>query len=375
MRVGFDATPLLDPRTGVGTYTHHLFDAMVRIAPHDPNLVATAFSARGVSRLTPLVPPHVRISGRRAPARLLRASWSSIGWPPVEVLSGNVDLFHGTNFVAPPARRAASVVTVHDLAYLHFPETVDRASLAYQRLVPQALERGATVCAVSDTMARDIVQAYGLSPERVHTTRLGVDPSWFDVDVGAEGRGHDSVSGGALHTLPGEYVVAVGTLEPRKNLTTLLSAYRLASRRTIDLPPLVLVGARGWGTALDVTGIPSDRVVRTGHLPLETLQRMVARARLLVFPSLYEGFGLPPLEALACGVPVVATELDVTHEVLGPFATFAEPRSPEGLLEAIVSALDDPPGTVETRRAHASGYTWENCARATLAAYRSAANR
>jgi glycosyltransferase involved in cell wall biosynthesis len=361
VKVGFDATPLLGPRTGIGTYTERLVDALVRMGPPDLDLVATPFSSRGTEPLRGQLPDRVRVAGRRLPARALRQLWSRTPWPPVEALCGPVDVFHGTNFVAPPTRRARTVVTVHDLAYLELPETVSPASLAYRHLVPAALARGATVCAVSHTMAAAVINAYDLPPERLVVTPLGVDESWYAARP---------PTGPTPLGLPDDYVVAVGTLEPRKNLRALVAAYRLALSRRTELPPLVLVGAQGWGDALDTSGLPEGQVVRTGHLPLPELQQVVAGARLLAFPSRYEGFGLPPLEALAAGTPVLAADLAVTREVLGDQARFADPDSAEAILDGLVRTVADPPGTAESRRQHARGYTWELCAEATLVAYR-----
>lgn len=358
MRVGIDATPLLGPLTGVGTYTSHLIAELAGTS--DLHLVATAFSARGSGDLRSVVPPEVEVSGRRLPARALRAAWSRMDWPPVELTSGRVDVFHGTNFVAPPARRAGSVVTIHDLAYLRYPQAVSPASLAYRQLVPRALARGAVVCAVSHAMAEEILEAYALPPERVHVTPLGVDEEWYSVPRAGERR-----SG-----IPRDYVVAVGTLEPRKNLSTLLEAYRIASDTGQELPPLVLVGGQGWGDRLDLGGLPDGLVVLTGHLPIAELRRIVAGARLLAFPSTYEGFGLPPLEALACGVPVVAADLPVTRETLSEQAVFADPRSAEAFLDALLTGLDSPPGNRATRRERARRYTWHRCAADTVKVYR-----
>ena len=363
MKVGFDATPLLGPRTGIGTYTERLVEALARIGPTDLELVATPFSRRGTDSLGDRLPPHIRVAGRRLPARLLRSLWTRTAWPPVEVLSGPVDVFHGTNFVSPPTRRARAVVTIHDLAYLHLPDTVHSWSLAYRELVPAALSRGASVCAVSETMASAIVEAYALPAERVYVTPLGVDESWYAV------RQLDAPDRLAL---PKEYVVAVGTLEPRKNLRVLLDAYRLALARRADVPPLVLVGAQGWGEALDTSGLPEPLLVRTGHLPLPVLQQVVAGAALLAFPSRYEGFGLPPLEALAAGTPVIAADLAVTREVLGDQARFADPDSAEAVLEALLRSLVSPAGTRDSRRERARTFTWERCGQATLHAYRGA---
>jgi glycosyltransferase involved in cell wall biosynthesis len=222
VKVGFDATPLLGPRTGIGTYTEKLVQALVATTTDLGllELVATPFSWRGTEPLRGQLPGAVQISARRVPARALRALWGRTGWPPVELLSGRVDVFHGTNFLAPPTRRAGTVVTVHDLAYLELPETVSAASLAYRHLVPAALARGAVVCAVTEAMGATIREAYALPEERVVVTPLGVDDSWFSVT-----RRSSPPSLG----LPAQYVVAVGTLEPRKNLAVLLEAYRLAA--------------------------------------------------------------------------------------------------------------------------------------------------
>ena len=364
VKVGFDATPLLGPRTGIGTYTERLIDALVRVGPPDLDLVATPFSRRGTDPLVEQLPPSVGVAGRRLPARLLRHLWTRTAWPPVEMLSGPIDVFHGTNFVAPPTRHARLVVTVHDLAYLHLPEAVDAASLAYRELVPAALSRGATVCAVSETMRGAIVEAYALPAERVYVTPLGVDESWYAAR---------RLEASDRLALPKEFVVAVGTLEPRKNLRVLLDAYRLASARRADVPPLVLVGAQGWGEALDTSGLPEPLLVRTGHLPLPLLQQVVASAALLAFPSRYEGFGLPPLEALAAGTPVIAADLAVTREVLGDQARFADPNSADAVLEGLLRSLVSPAGTRDSRRERARTFTWERCAEATLHAYRVAA--
>jgi glycosyltransferase involved in cell wall biosynthesis len=362
MRVGVDVTPLLGTRTGIGTYTAHLLQELARLQSDGLELVATAFTGRRVVSLAEFLPSGVRVRSRRIPARFLRAAWLRVPFPPVELLTGPVDVFHGTNFKAPPTLRAASVVTIHDLSYLRMPETVDAESLGYQHLVPSALARGARVCTVSAAVASEVQEAYDLDADRITVTPLGVDPSWYTaspmrppVEIGSD------------------YVVAVGMIEPRKNLQVLLHAYRLAADRAIQLPPLLLIGPQGWGSTLDTSGIPANRIVQAGYLPYGTLQGVVAGAQLLAFPSLYEGFGLPPLEALATGVSVLASDLPVTREVLGDQATYADPRSAEAMLGGLLEALERPAGTRETRQDRARLFTWERCAAATLDAYRQAA--
>ena len=382
MRVGLDATPLLGPRTGVGRYVAGLAGALATLAGPEPEeLALVPFSWRGTRDLPGggLGGPRVRFGRRRAPARLLQAAWARLSWPPVEWLSGPVEVFHGTNFVAPPARRAATVVTVHDLTYLRFPEMVTDASARYRDLVPLALGRGAVVCTPTAAVAAEVAAEYGLPPDRLVATPLGVDPSWRRATP-------PDPSWLATHGLPGRYLLFVGNREPRKNLAGLLTAYRqllvgvgvgngpkaTEGAGTATVPPLVLVGPPGWGEALDTAGLPPDTIRTPGYLPQDDLVRVVAGAAALVVPSWYEGFGLPALEALACGTPVVASDLPAHREVLGDQAELTPPGDPDALAAALARVLDDPGGGRRraARRARASGFTWENCAQSTLSAYR-----
>lgn len=364
MRVGIDATPLLGVRTGVGRYVEHLIAALAA----DPNdeLVATAFTLRGRGGLPAALPPPVAARARPVPARLLQALWSRAELPPVEWLSGRLDVFHATNFVLPPLHRAAGVVTVHDLSYLRTPDTVRDASLRYRTLVPRGLRRAAVVCTPSEAVAAEVRDEYGVKPDRLVVTPLGVDPSWFTTPAPDAGWL-------AAHTLPARYLLFVGSLEPRKDLPTLLAGYARLRAEDPDTPPLVLAGPPGWGPALDIAGLPPEAVVTTGYLAAADLRRVVAGASLLAFPSRYEGFGIPPLEAFACGVPVVASDLPVIREVTGSHARLFRQGDPDALAEALrVTLADGGPTSAEDRRGHARCYTWERCAEATREAYRRA---
>ncbi|GAB3296809.1 glycosyltransferase [Epidermidibacterium keratini] len=357
MRVTLDATPLLGQRTGIGTYVERVLGALSAGYLAD-DWAATAFTWRGREALPDRVPPSVDVHARPAPARALHAAWLRANFPAVEAICGRTDVFHGTNFVLPPLQRAAGVLTVHDLAYLRYPHTVARASLAYAELVPRGLRRAAAVTVVSQAMAHQLLEAYRFPAERVVVTPLGVDPTWFTATSPAAELRREL-------GLPAEYVVAVGTLEPRKNLGALLDVWRARP----ELPPLVLVGGAGWGQALDASGIAADKLIRTGHLGAEQVREVVAGASLLAFPSLDEGFGLPPLEALATGTPVMAADIPVTREVLGDQAAYADPRDVEAIADAIATALHEPVGTRQTRQDRAATFTWQRCAERTHAAY------
>ncbi len=181
MRLGLDATPLLGRLTGIGHYVDQLIRTLAADDP-DLDLVATAFSLRGREQLPAAVPPGVEVRARGVPARALQWAWQHTAFPPVQLCCGPVDLFHGTNFVLPPTGRAAGVVTVHDLSYLRYPETVSAASLRYQQLVPRSIARAAIVCTLSEAMRDEIASEYGLDPARIQVTYPGVDDVWFDVE-------------------------------------------------------------------------------------------------------------------------------------------------------------------------------------------------
>jgi glycosyltransferase involved in cell wall biosynthesis len=373
MLVGLDATPLLGRRTGIGRYVASLLPELRRL-PADPDrgaweLLATAFSLRGRGELAALLPPGVRDRSRALPARLLQRTWARIEVPTVTSLVGRVDVFHGTNFVLPPTGSARGVVTVHDLAFLHTPATVSSTSQALRELVPRALARAAVVCTPSRAVADEVMAAYRLPADRIQVTPLGVDPAWSATPPPDPGWL-------AEQGLPERYVLFVGTLEPRKMLPTLVEAHRLmqASARGV---PLVLLGPAGWGPQLYLAGLPGGMVRTTGWRPDEEARRIVAGAAVLAFPSAAEGFGLPPLEAFAAGVPVVASDLPVTREVLGPDRRLAD-LVPPGDAAALAGALErrltqaDPAGAATARRERAAGFTWAATAASTAEAYRRA---
>ncbi|WP_261568123.1 glycosyltransferase family 4 protein [Frankia gtarii] len=372
MRIVLDGTPLLGRRTGVGRYTEHLLAGLARLDT-SWDLAATAFTWRGLDELAGSLPAGVRPAARRAPARLLQDAWIRGEYPPVEWLTGAADVVHGTNFVLPPLRRARGVLTVHDLSYLRTPDTVTAASARYSDLVPRGLRRAAAVLTPSRAVAEEVVAAYRLDPALVTPTPLGVDDAWFTTPA-------PTAAWRQAHGLPERYLLFVGSVEPRKNLPVLLEAVRRLHAAKLGAPPLVLVGPPGWGPTLDLAGLPADSVITAGYLDAEQLRTTVAGASVLCFPSRYEGFGLPPLEALAAGTPVVAADIPTVREVIG--ALLAPAGSPvrlvrqadrdsfaDDLAEAILALLSSP-GDAEAGRTHARAFTWRRTAELTAAVYR-----
>ena len=374
MRIALDTTPLLGPRTGVGRYVASLVRELGAAASGTGDeVLGLAVTLRGRQGLPEHLPPGVRAVGPPVPARLLHRVWSHAEWPPVTLLAGPADLFHATNFVLPPPGRSTGVVTVHDLSFLRRPLTVTPAARAYRELVPRSVRRARMVLTPSAAVAAEVREAYGLAADRVTVTHLGVDASWFDAS------GPDPGLRDRLR-LPDRYFLFVGNLEPRKNLPLLLDAYRALLDAEPQAPGLVLVGPAGWGPALDLRGLPEDAVVFTGYQGDREVQAVVAGAEALVYPTAYEGFGLPPLEAFACGTPVIASDLPVIREVVGDDPATAT-LVPVGDAAALAAALldrarvADPPGAAVARRARARTFTWAATAAATRAAYLRAVSR
>lgn len=364
MRVVLDATPLLGRRTGVGRYVHHLARALPLVAP-GTELTLLTLTARGFR--TALDVPGRRRPLLPVPARALRAAWSRVPAPPVELLAGPCDVVHGTNFVVPPAWRAGAVVTVHDVAFARHSDTVDAASLAYLDLVTAAVRRGALVLTPSAAARDDVAELLGADDDLVTATPLGVDDAWRSAEPAAP-------AWLRAQGLPEDFLLFVGTREPRKNLPRLLAAHaRLRREDPAGTPPLVLAGPAGWGD--DVA--PAEGLHLAGWLDDAGLRSLVAASRALVMPSLHEGFGLPPLEALACGRPVLVSDLPVMREVSGPHAVVVDPLDEESLTDGLRRVLGVPDGPQErsARRAWTAGWTWEACARATLDVYARAAAR
>jgi glycosyltransferase involved in cell wall biosynthesis len=285
-------------------------------------------------------------------------AWRRADHPTVEWWTGAADVVWGPNFVVPPTRAAAQVVSVHDLTPLRFPELCQRDTLAYPALVRRAVERGALVQTDSEAVASEVREWLGLATERVVAVPLGVDPP----------RAGDPAAG-RRRAGSARYVLALGTVEPRKDLPTLVAAFDLAAASLDDLT-LVVAGPDGWGVDAFEAAVGAAchraRIRRLGWVDHQTRADLLAGARCLAFPSLYEGFGLPPLEAMAASVPVLCSDLPVLSEVTGGAARLVPARDPEAWAEALVGLEADEAARAELARRgreRAAGYTWDACAR------------
>jgi glycosyltransferase involved in cell wall biosynthesis len=308
------------------------------------------------------------------PARPLHALWERTDFPPVEWFIGRADVVHGTNFVVPPTRDAAAVVSVHDLTPLHYPELCDAATLAYPRLIRRALHRGAWVHADSAFVAAEVVHAFEADPARVRAVSPGV-PDLPAIDaVQAEDALRRLLPPGT-----GRYCLAIGTAEPRKDLPGLVRAFDAVAARHPDVS-LVLAGPRGWGEekleAALAASSSRTRIVRTGWVEAFDLAALLGRAAVLAYPSLYEGFGFPPLQAMRAQVPVVATRAGSLPEVLGDGALMVEPGDTDALAAALDACLSEGrtrEALVAAGAAWSARFSWQRCGEELEALYRDAA--
>lgn len=362
MRILLDYRPALRQRTGVGEYVHELATALA--AAPEPDEVRTLFSASWADRLTTAAPVGWQRCDRRIPVRALNYAWHRWEWPPVERLAGQAfDVVHAAHPIRIPSRIAASVVTVHDLDFLQHPERT-RAEIRrdYPTLAPHHIRQADAVVAVSAHTAGEIERLCGRPASDVTIAPLG-RPRW-------ERRRVDPTDGVLLF---------LGTLEPRKNVGALLDAYaRLLATApaTLHVPRLVLAGGHGAGAdaliARAQTAEFRGLVEVTGYIAPETREALYNRALMVVMPSHTEGFGLPALEAMTVGVPVVAANRGALPEVLGNAGMLYDPTTPEALTHAMQNVLTQVDLRTRMRDAgwqRAEAFSWAHTAARTREAW------
>jgi glycosyltransferase involved in cell wall biosynthesis len=353
LKVLLDGTPLLGSRTGIGRYTASLMEELASVSEVDTR--AVAFTLRGWRKLRHALPHGVRARGIPAPARLLRRSWLKSQFPPIELFAGPTDVVHGTNFVLPGALRAAGVLTIHDLAFLDVPGELSPGNFELPQLVLRGAANADVICTPTEAVADSVADRLNIDREKIVVTPLGVDPVWFNA------RPPEKEDRARLG-LPTEYLLFLGAPGPRKGLDWLAQAHAAAP----DLPPLVFAGPGKFTV--------SDRSQHLGYVSDADLHTVVAGATALVLPSRDEGFGLPVLEAMACDVPVVCSDIPALREVAGDCAGLVPYEDVDALVEALRTAVSDPHAvaTSAARRTRAATFTWRQCAERTVEAYRQA---
>ncbi len=357
IRVALDITPLFGPATGIGRVTA----ALVQRLGSDPSLAMTGvlISRRARHELSRRLPTGWDHRAMMLPARACHWLWRRGDHPRLV----GYDLVHGINYVVPPAGGGRELVAVHDLTAWRYPQLVDAHSAHNPALLARALARGAHVHTGSRFVADELIHDLGIPAERVHTVINGFTPS--ESGSGEHGR---QLAGG-------RYVVAIGTIEPRKDYVGLVEAMEHVWSRFPDLR-LVIVGRPGWGADRFENAVSScsrpRQVARLGYVTDEERADLLAGAEALAYPSVYEGFGLPVLEAMDAGVPVVATATGSIPEVAGAAATLVPPGDPEALAGALMTMLDDNrlrAKLIEMGRERTTMFSWDGFADDMVALY------
>lgn len=306
-------------------------------------------------------------------APLKRIAWEQLA-APFALQRDQVDLLHAMAFVSPLISPCPTVITVLDLGFLHYPEAFKRGKRAYlQWMTYLSVKRARRVIAISENTRRDIIARYGVPPERVKTVYCGVDQRFQPLP------GKEIAAFRRRKGLPERLILFLGTIEPRKNVASLIAAYaRLLERapaKTADLA-LVIAGAKGWFyddilAQIEALGL-AQRVLMPGYVRETEKPMWYNAATCFCYPSLYEGFGLPPLEAMACGIPVVTSDRSSLPEVVGDAAQMVSPLDIEALTAALHRLIADPSLCAEYAqrgRTQAKRFSWEQAARETVQTY------
>ncbi len=388
LRVAIDATPVLGAKTGIGHYIANLIQAL-QVLDGAPDLAYFL----GSSWVDHLPLSNASLAKRPLPVRGISRTLDLFGknaallkknlnlWYRQRKFLGGIrliapDVIHNTNYSVFDAD-VPSVVNVYDISCFRHPETHPAARVEMQKqTLPKALQTACHILTISEFSKNEIVDYFGISPSRISVTHVGVDSDFRPRDM------EEIAPVLARYSLdPGNYILTVGTIEPRKNLETLVQAFQRLPSSIRTKFPLVIVGMRGWKESkfmrlLDPL-ISQGSVKLLGYVEQGDLPLIYAGARVFAFPSLYEGFGMPPLEALASGIPVVVSDRSALPEVVGDAALVVDALNPVVWAESIQRLLEDQTLYHELAIAgpeRARRFSWKGVAEITLAAYREAAD-
>jgi glycosyltransferase involved in cell wall biosynthesis len=371
LKIGIDYTAALKQSGGIGRYTRGLIMTLAQLDQrHQYTLMSTPDSPADDLRF---FHPHTNFAHKRYP---LPERWMTIGWHrfylplPVEWFTGSVDLFHSPNFILPPVRRARTLLTVHDLSFIRHPQGAAPALRRWlEQVVPRSLGRADHVLADSESTCQDLIDIFGLAPEKITVVGAGVEPRFQPAT--------DSVLLDRLkarYRLPEKFVLGLGTLEPRKNFTGLIRAYSQSPVR--ESHHLVIAGGKGWlyddiFAAAQASPV-AHRIHFTGFVADDDLPALYSLADIFAYPSHYEGFGIPVIEAMACGTPVVCANNSSLPEVAGQAALQVTATDLPALAEALDRLATDQAlrqQAIEEGFRQARQFEWPAAARRLLEVY------
>jgi len=364
MKIGLDGIPLASTKTGIGHYTLELSQALAALGTHDEFELISPIPFDS----SPFEYPPPNLKRVEAPKRKF---WWLLGLP-LYIRRHSLSLFHGTNYEIPMWDECPTVLSIHDLSLLLYPQTHLDHLVRRARLRLPLMTRFATrVITATETVKQEIVEHLQVDPEKIAVTPYAPRHNFHPLAL------EDTEQTRARFGIEDKFILFVGTIEPRKNLITLLRAFADVLRNTDLRPQLVVAGQKGWlmdeiSTYVNSENL-SDRIVFTGYVNDRDLRGLYSSCAVCVYPSLYEGFGFPPLEAMACGAPVIVSDIPVLREVTGDAAVRVSPLDVQRLAESLVELLRDEGKRAyfsEAGRDRARRFTWEKTAKLTLDVYR-----
>jgi glycosyltransferase involved in cell wall biosynthesis len=376
MRIAIDYTPAIAQGAGIGRYVRSLADGLLAVNRDDTLLLCSAEAPSSDHPFPQGDAVETRVyslAGQPVGNRALTILWQRLRLPlPVELLTGRVDVYHGTDFALPPARATPRIVTIHDLAYLSHPQYAVPGLVRYlSAAVPRSLRRADAIITLSERTADDLRRHYHVARERITVIPPGVDAAFAPV---TDARALATVD--ARYRLEHPLALAVGTIEPRKQYDRLIAAFAAAGRRPGGPRMLALAGRRGWlaeGVFRAIEEYHVAEAVRVlDYVPPDDLAGLYSTADVLAMPSAYEGFGLPVIEAMACGTPVICSDGGALPETGGDAAMIVPVGATEHLAEALAAVVGDLARHAQMRRrglAHAATFRWERAARQHLEVY------
>ena len=376
IKLAFNAVPLLSPLTGIGQYVRALGEELLKSEELDVSFFYGVGWDRGLrDKVLPPVANNFKLVVRKH----LPYSYELNRWAQQKVFSRGVrgvkpTLYHEPSFLSYQFD-GPTVLSVHDLSWIRYPEAhpAERVRAMHKFFEP-SLRRADLVITDSDYVRGELIEVFGVAEAKVKTIHLAADEVFKRMS--SEETGSVLQGLGLTH---GQYWLAVGTLEPRKNLRLLLEAFSQLPASLRKRCPLVISGMKGWGeggwmralTSL----VQSGDVIYTGYLPRKEQAALVASAKALVYPSLYEGFGLPLVEAMQCGVPVIASDASCLPEVLGDAGVLIDPYDPDSLKDRLLELMDDKGLATllaEKSLRRSQDFSWKKCAQETVSVYKKA---
>jgi glycosyltransferase involved in cell wall biosynthesis len=369
MRIAIDATAIPSQRVGAGNYIFNLTRSLAELLPPDELVVfARSEDIRPISNIQLINTPHS--------SRIRRILWEQFSLC-AQLRDLSIDVLHSPHYTMPLRSECASVVTFHDMTFFMYPEMYQfYRKFFFRTMIRRSAQRAQAIIAVSESTRRDILRLLKTDPAKVFTVHLGVAPHFRPLD--------DPAALEELwrsYHLPKRFILYVGELEPRKNVPALVQAFKSLVDQSLP-HALVIVGPKGGMYDRLLRTIASlgltDRIIFTGYVPEDELPLFYNAAELFAFPSIYEGFGLPVLEAMACGAPVVTSNVSSLPEIVGDAGILVDPRNVSALADAMLRVLKggDLRRDLSRRgRERAALFSWRRTAQETLTVYSSALRR